>query len=476
MFMSAMEATVIATAMPTVVADLRGVELYGWVGAIYMLATTVTIPIWGKLADVWGRKPVMFVGLALFLAGSAGSGLSTSMPMLIAMRGLQGLGAGALQPLPLTIIGDIYTVEERGRIQGLFGAVWGMSALAGPLIGGLIVSVLSWRWVFFINLPMGVLVALILLAFYDEGERSTAARPPLDGTGALLLAGATILVLVGAGGTAWLVTLPAALVLTFVFVFVERRAADPILPLRLVLSPVIGVASLASTFMGAVMMALVMYLPLFAQGVLGASPTSAGSLVAPLLIGWPLASAISGRLLGRVGYRTLVRLGLGLVAAGSAAVYASLHASEWSLRATTFVTGAGMGLANTALLIAAQASVPQHERGVATASLVFGRSLGGALAVGGLGALFGAALAGKLPEHALDELLGPGNEAHLGAGLAAYGPIVEAAIHPVFAVTVALGVLTAIVGMFFPDVTSRAGGGAPDVTKEDIHEATSHAA
>jgi hypothetical protein len=231
MFMSAMEATVVATAMPTVVADLHGIELYGWVGAIYMLAVTVTIPTWGKLADVWGRKPVLLVGLALFLAGSMGSGFAGSMNLLIAMRAIQGLGAGAMQPITLTIVGDIFTIEERARIQGVFGAVWGFSAMVGPLAGGLIVAALSWRWVFFINVPVGVLSALLLVLFYVESDRERGPRKPLDILGALLLSAAIVMLLLGVGGRASTITLPLCAVLAALFIFVERRADDPILPL-----------------------------------------------------------------------------------------------------------------------------------------------------------------------------------------------------------------------------------------------------
>jgi MFS family permease len=174
MFMSAMEATVVATAMPTVVADLHGIELYGWVTAIYMLASTVTIPLWGKLADLRGRRPVMLAGMALFLVGSVLSGAAGGMVALIAFRGIQGAGAGALQPVALTIIGDLFTIEERGRMQGIFGAVWGLAAISGPLLGGLIVHTLGWRWVFFVNVPFGLLSAAMLVTFYRDPERSGA--------------------------------------------------------------------------------------------------------------------------------------------------------------------------------------------------------------------------------------------------------------------------------------------------------------
>ncbi len=378
MFMSAMEATVVATAMPTVVADLHGIELYGWVGAIYMLAVTVTIPTWGKLADVLGRKPVLLAGLGLFLAGSMGSGAATSMQMLIVMRFFQGLGAGAMQPITLTIVGDIFTIEERARIQGIFGAVWGFSAMVGPLAGGLIVSALSWRWVFFINVPFGVLSAVILVFFYVEGAGATWKAPhkPIDFLGAVLLSIAIIALLLGVGGHAPLVSLPAAAIATFAFIAVERRAPDPILPIAVLRRPVIRIGSIIGGLMGMSMMGILMYTPLYVQGALGASPTEGGTSVAPMLLGWPIASAVSGRLLPRTGFRPLVRIGLVCVALGMIAIYASLDRGLWPLRIGAFLMGTGMGLANTAVIIAVQESVGHRERGVATASTMFSRSIG----------------------------------------------------------------------------------------------------
>lgn len=454
MFLSAMEATVVSTAMPTVIAELSGIELYGWVGAIYMLATTVTIPIWGKLSDVLGRKPVLLAGLFVFLAGSMGSGVSRSMAMLIVMRAVQGAGAGALQPVALTIIGDLFTIEERGRIQGLFGAVWGIAGMVGPLVGGLIVGAVSWRWVFFLNLPFGLLSGALLLAFYREnrkGDRGALSR--IDLPGALLLSGGVLSLLLGVGGRAWQVTLPLSLALLGGFLFVERRAADPLLPLPLLMRPLIGIASLLGALMGCVMMGALMYLPLYVQAVLHGSPTAAGTSVAPMLVGWPLASALSGRLLGkRVGYRPLVRAGALMIAASTMMLVPALAWGPGALRAVSFFLGVGMGLANTVLIISVQESVAHGERGVATATTMFSRTIGGAIAVGALGALLGALLLGKVPPHVLDELLGPEHGRGLSTELlAAYESAIGQAMHPVFWVTAGLGLLTLVASMAFPD-------------------------
>jgi len=451
MFLSAMEATVVATAMPTVIADLHGIELYGWVGAIYMLAVTVTIPTWGKLADVWGRKPVLLVGIALFLLGSMGSGLAQSMKLLVVMRALQGLGAGAMQPITITIVGDIFTVEERARIQGIFGAVWGFSAMVGPLAGGLIVSALSWRWVFFINVPFGILSALLLTAFYVESGREVPAKKKhLDLAGALVLSLAIIALLLGVGGEKPLFTLPLAVAFVAGFLSIEKRAEDPILPLSFLRRPVIGIGSIIGGLMGMSMMGVLMYTPLYVQGALGGSPTDGGTSIAPMLIGWPIASALAGRLLPRTGFQPLVRVGLTCVGLGTIAIFLSLDKGLWPLRIGSFFMGTGMGLANTAVIIAVQESVVHRERGVATASTMFSRSIGGAFIAGALGALVAALLRGKVPEHLLDQLLSPDRKAIDPDAVRTYSLIIAAAMRPVFLIIVGLGAATTASAFWFP--------------------------
>lgn len=456
MFLSAMEATVVATAMPTVISELRGLELYGWVGAIYMLAVTVTIPVWGKLSDVLGRKPVMLIGMAIFLVGSTACGLATSMEMLIVTRALQGIGAGALQPVALTIVGDIFTIEERARIQGVFGAVWGFSGMVGPLAGGLIVSAFSWRWVFFINLPFGILSAILLALFYVEDREAGGARKPIDFLGAIFLSIAILTLLFGVGGSRPFVTLPISAVALVVFVVVERRAADPLLPLPMLERPVIRIASLLGGLLGCTLMGSLMYTPLYVQAVLQGSPTEAGTSVAPMLVGWPIASALSGRLLPKVGFRPLVRAGLALVAIGSVLLYFSSTMGPKVLSAVTFLIGTGMGTANTALLISVQESVTHRERGVATASTMFFRTIGGAITVGALGALIATSLKGKVPEHTLDDLLGPEHGKGLAASLLAeYRHVIAAAMKPVFAVVAGLGVSSFAASLLFPHVEMK---------------------
>src|SRR5437660_3559 len=277
--MAAMEMTVVSTAMPTVVGDLGGIHLYSWVFTGYLLTSTVSVPLFGKLADLYGRKPVLLAGIGVFLLGSIASGLAGGIGTLIAFRALQGLGAGAMQPTTLTIVGDIYNLEERSRMQGVFGAVWGVAGLIGPLLGGIIVKYLSWRWVFFINVPAGIAAAALLVgALHENVERR---RHSLDWAGAgLLTVGLTALLIGVHGGRAALLGLPVAALSLLVFLVVERRAPEPVLPLDLFRQRVIGVATVAGALVGAGMISMVTYVPLYVQAILGGSPTEAGGSVA----------------------------------------------------------------------------------------------------------------------------------------------------------------------------------------------------
>lgn len=432
MFMAAMEATVVATAMPTVIAELGGIGLYGWVGAAYLLASTVTVPLYGKLADRRGRKPILLLGIVLFLLGSLASGAATSIEQLIAFRALQGLGAGAMQPIVLTVIGDLYTPAERGRVQGLFGAVWGVAGVSGPLLGGAIVSMASWPWVFWINVPFGLAAIGLLWFAYREPKRESAGAPlDLAGAGAILLS--SIALLLAASGVAPIPMAIAGVVTSGVFVLIEQRVRDPLLPIALVTRRLIAVASIASFLLGAAMMGVLSYLPLYVQGVLSGAPTEAGLVVAPMLVGWPIAAAITSRMLVRIGYRRPIRLGvlLTVIAMTALAIAIALRAPVWMLGASMLVFGFGMGLSNTALLIGVQASVGYRERGVVTALTQFARTMGGALGVGALGALLAARLGRSLPPETVSALL----DAHARSGAVADPRVLVAlgaALDPLF--------------------------------------------
>lgn len=455
MFLSAMEATVVATAMPTVIADLQGLELYGWVGSLYMLASTLTIPLWGKLADLRGRRPAMLAGLVLFLGGSLVAGQARSMLVLVLARAVQGVGAGALQPVSITIVGDLYALEERAKVQGLFSALWGSAGVLGPLLGGLLVRVLSWRWVFYINLPFGLLAGALLVLFFRERPANAGAPLRFDAAGALLLSVSVLSTLLGASGRYPLVLFPLAVASLAGFLYAERRAPEPLLPLSLFASRTISVASVAGTLMGAVMMASLLFLPLYVQAVRGGSPTEAGTAVAPMLVGWPLASLVGGRLLKRLGPRPLVRTGLFAVFLGTLTIYLSVqaHAPLGALRGCMFLFGVGMGLANTALLLTVQESVAWKQRGVATASTMFFRSIGGAVAVGALGSLLALRLRGTLDEAQLEAMLGPERGRGLdAAALARVASAVDQGMAPLFQWIAGMGALAAVSGWLFPQV------------------------
>jgi len=454
--MAAMEMTVVSTAMPTVVGDLGGIHYYSWVFTAYLLASTVTVPIYGKLADLYGRKPVLLAGIAIFLVGSMASGLAQGIGALIAFRALQGLGAGAMQPTTLTIVGYIYSLEERARMQGVFGAVWGVAGLIGPLLGGIIVKYLSWRWVFFINVPAGIAsAALLAVALHEDVEHR---RHSLDLVGAgLLTLGLTALLFGAHGGRSSLFGLPVAAASLLLFVFVERRAAEPVLPLDLFRQRVMAVATAAGALVGAGMISMVTYVPLYVQGVLGGSPTQAGAAITPMVIGWPIASAVSGRILPRVGFRPLVRVGLVISALAAVALAAFLRpgASLLVPQAASALFGVGLGIANTALLIAVQTSVEWRQRGVATASTMFARTIGGTLAVGVLGGILASALSGdpSIPPDAADRLLGPEHGAGLDRSvLRALSLSLQSGLATVFWLIAGIAVAAAAISLLFPDL------------------------
>lgn len=450
MFMGAMEATVVGTAMPTVIADLGGLALYGWVGSAYLLASTVSVPVYGKLADVYGRKPVLLVGIALFLLGSIASGGAPTIVALILARAVQGLGAGAMQPIAVTVVGDLFAVGERGRVQGLIGAVWGSAAVAGPLVGGLIVQSLSWRWVFWINVPFGFASAAILWRWYAEDPRPSRALP-LDWLGALLLSLSALALLLGAAGEQPALTLPLGALLALWVVWQGRRAADPVFPLALLTRRPIAVAAQSSLLLGATMMGTLMFVPLYVQGVLGRGPAEAGATAAPMLLGWPIASTLTSRMLVRVGFRSPVWLGSVLCAVSLCAFAWLLQpgASMPALQSAMFVYGLGMGLVNTTLLIAVQSSVGWEQRGVATATTMFSRSIGGALGVGAFGTVLAARLGAVLPPDSVRAIIDPERRRALAGG-AQLARALASGLAPIFWATAALALLNVLVVAFYP--------------------------
>ena len=404
MFLAALEATVVGTAMPTVIASLGGLRHYSWVFSGYILTSTVTVPIWGKLSDLYGRRLLYQWGVGLFLLGSTLSGFATSMPQLIAFRALQGLGAGALVPIAMTIIGEIYTIQERARMQALFSGVWGLASIIGPIVGGFLTDQLSWRWVFFINLPFGFLSAAILRASLIEPKPKQ--RPRIDYPGAATLAFGVLLLMLGLveSGTIAELTRPrtlalfaGAILLLIWFVKIEKKAAEPILPLDLFRNPVVTVSVVGGFLTGMAMFGAISYLPLYAQGTRGSTATEAGSLLTPLMLSWVSLSVVGGRLLLKVGYRpTAIAGGILLTIAFAILATFDRNTTNLWLYGDLILMGAGLGLMLLTLLIAVQQAVPRTVLGTATSLNQFSRAIGGAVGVAIMGAFLSAGLGANL--------------------------------------------------------------------------------
>jgi EmrB/QacA subfamily drug resistance transporter len=405
MALAAMDATIVATAVPSIVEDLGGFSLFPWMFSVYLLLQAVSTPIYGKLSDQYGRKPVIMAGAAIFLTGSLLCGLAWSMVALIVFRGVQGLGAGAIQPITQTIVGDLYSMRERASVQGYIASVWGVSAVIGPAIGGLLSQYASWHWLFLVNIPVG-LVALYMLAnnFHESVHR---VERRIDYAGAMLLmSGLSLVILVLLQVTEWGLTSPPTIVLAVmgpillvVFVVVERRAAEPVLPFWVFRTRPLLAANLGTLGLGMIMMALTTYLPVFAQEVMRQPPVVAGFTLASMSIGWPLASSLSARLYLRIGFRNTAMLGL-TVAGVSGILFLQLTASSSPLQAalSSFVTGCGMGLSTTSFIVGVQSLVDWQRRGTATGSNMFARLVGGALGVAIYGSIVNSTLASRVSE------------------------------------------------------------------------------
>ncbi|WP_241248180.1 MDR family MFS transporter [Nocardioides turkmenicus] len=390
----AIDMTILATAVPSVVKDLGGFEQFPWLFSIYVLATAVTTPLYAKVADRLGRKPVMIAGIVAFLVGSLLCGLAWSLTALIVFRAVQGIGAGAIQPMAMTIVSDIYTLEERAVATSYVASVWATAAIVGPTLGGVFADYLDWRLIFLINLPIGA-VALWLLRHFRE-DRRPAATTAIDWSGAGLLTVGGIALLLGLleGGHAWAwaswpsyLIFAVGIVALVAFGFVERRAVDPVLPPWVLGHRVLAPANAASLIVGVVMLGLTTYVPLYAQSVLGHSAVVAGFALAGMSIGWPIAAATAGRIYLSKGFRVAVALGALLVIIGGLVlVTVGESSSFWHLAIPCFVLGLGFGWSVNPGVVAAGSAVDWEVRGVATGSNMFARSVGSALGV----ALFGA--------------------------------------------------------------------------------------
>ncbi|MGW5744979.1 MDR family MFS transporter [Amycolatopsis sp. NPDC003861] len=469
----ALDSTIIATAVPSVVRDLGGFAQFPWLFSIYLLTQAVTVPLYGKFADVLGRRPVMFFGIAAFLVGSVLCGAAWSMPVLIAARAVQGIGAGAIQPMSMTIIGDLYTVEERARVQGYVASVWGAASVVGPTLGGLFAEYLDWRWIFFINLPLGAIAALML--FRGFAERVERKPHKVDYLGAGLLTIGCSLIILGLleGGVAWawgsvpsVAIFVAGVVLLVTFVLVEKRAAEPVLPLWVFTRRVLVGGNLVAVVVGAVLMGLTSYLPTYAQGVLGAGALVAGFAVAALTVGWPISASLAGKIYLRIGFRDTALIGSVFIIAGGVLVaLLGAGSSLWAAAFAAFVLGIGLGLAASPTLVAIQSVVGWDRRGVVTATNLFSRSLGSAVGAAVFGAIANATLAsrfaspppgvGPLPPSvdATSLVLG-GHEADSPAAVFVRGALADAT-HYVFLGLLAVAVLSVGALLLMPRKTEQ---------------------
>ncbi len=395
MFMGAIEATIVSTAMPAIVADLGGFTLYSWVFSAYLLMNSVTVLIYGKLSDLFGRKPVISFGILLFLIGSILCGFATSMKMLIVFRLIQGFGAGAVAPIATTIVGDIYTMEERAKIQGYLSSVWGISAITGPAIGGLLVQYVSWKYVFWINVPLGILSLIGLWIFLHENVQQK--KHDIDYSGAVLLtiAISSVMLLLVEGGSRWawgswqaICLIILAVIMMIGFTFQERRAKEPVMPFSIWKKRSISIANIVSLTTGIMMIGISSFLPTFVQGVMEQTPIVAGFTLTTMSIGWPIASTLSGRMLLSLGYRkTSIIGGVSLIIGSIFFVTMTASSGPAWAAAGSFLLGVGMGLTSTAFIVSIQSTVSWEQRGIATASNMFMRNLGntiGAALLGGI--------------------------------------------------------------------------------------------
>ncbi|GIW05871.1 MAG: MFS transporter [Dehalococcoidia bacterium] len=479
-FLAATEATIVATAMPTIVGRLGGVELYAWVFTAYFLTSSTTVPIFGKLADLYGRRSVYLAGVGLFMVGSLLCGVAGTMEQLIAARVIQGIGAGAVQPLAFTIVGDIYSLEERARIQGIFSAVWGIASVLAPVLGALIVEHLAWQWIFFLNVPVGLVSAALVWLYLAEPAIVRAAAP-IDWSGAAALI-ATVAVLQFAllelrdhGPTSPRMLSLAVLFLALLtaFVVIERRASSPIIPFALLQNPIIRASTIGAFALGAVVFSGPTFIPLLVQGARGGSAADAGIALIPESIGWTIGAVIAGRMILTLGYRWAATIGTIGVAASSLAIAWWPGAASWLLLVLLGILGVGAGFGFTAFTISVQNAVDWARRGVATSTVQFARTIGGTLGVAVLGALFSAGLASQLAgvdgvtANIANQLLDARQRAAVPADVvAASAAAIGSALGPVLWLTAVFAIVAVIPALRMPRGSARRHT-APNIQAEE---------
>ena len=458
MFMAAVESSIIATAMPTIVAQLGGFQLFSWAFSAYLLAQTVTIPIYGRLADLYGRKRVFYVGTGIFLVGSLLCGFATGMISLIVFRAIQGLGAGAILPVATTIVGDIYTGEERAKLQGYLSSVWGIAAIVGPSLGAFLIAHAHWEIIFWLNVPIG-LVAIVMIALFLD-EHRVPRQHDVDYTGAMLMmsgVGLLMFVMTEADDYSPLMIASMTIValgLIALMIGRERRAKEPILPLHLWRNRVLSISNLSGLGIGAVMMAGTAFLPTYIQGVLGLSAGIAGVVLTVMSLSWSFASTISGQIMIRSSFWLTGLLGGILIFAGAAmmAVMTPLLGLPWAIAASTLM-GMGLGACNTTFLVAIQSHVDWQSRGIATSSNLFARMMGRSLGAALFGAILNFGINRQMPQSGdvLDRLMDPAfREQFSPTEMQHLLAVIAASLHEVYLVAALLAAVTLAVIVCFP--------------------------
>jgi EmrB/QacA subfamily drug resistance transporter len=454
MSLGALEATVVSTAMPTVISTLGGLAHYSWVFSAYLLTSTACVPIWGRLSDLYGRRRIYLLGIAIFVVGSLFAGASQTMVQLILSRALQGLGAGCIIPLSMTIVGELYTLAERPRTQALFSGVWGIASIAGPLVGGYITDYLNWRWVFLLNLPFGLLAAAVIATAYPPSPRMSSVQVDWLGAGLLFTGISTLLIALGGEtpGGLW-VWVVATVVLLGAFLAAERRAAEPVLPLDLFATPVIARSLVVVFLVGVALFGAIAFIPLFVQAVQGGTATQAGQAITPLFLGWVVMSIVGAKATVMLGYRTVSIAGSVMMTLGFFGLTLVDGTSPgWILMTSCTVIGAGMGTQMLSLLLAVQHGVDRSRLGIATALNQFSRSIGAAIGVAAMGAILARGLVG---------LNLPGGADALAAGSTALSAPVRAqfaaALHRVFVSGAIVSAAGLIATLFLPAIDFRRG-------------------
>jgi EmrB/QacA subfamily drug resistance transporter len=446
-FMTAIEGTVVATAMPTIVSQLGDFHLFSWVFSAYFLTQSVAIPLSGRFADLIGRKPLLYFGLALFLVGSSACGLAPNMVTLILFRIVQGIGAGCVMPVTQTLISDIYPPAARARIQGYLSSIWATAAICGPLMGALLVTHLSWRWVFWINVPLGIAAFALLATALHENRARRAHK--IDYVGAVLMTVgiATLMFALNqatALGLAFFVLLLAVAAAILVLLYRhERTAPEPVMPLHVWRNPIVLAATVACFTVGAITIAASAFLPAYVQGVMGQTPLIAGYVVSVTSVTWMFGSAAGSRIMLRSSYRAATMIGSAIVMIGALFLIA-LEPGRGPLwaGAGTALTGLGMGLFQNTFFLAAQAAVGRDQRGTATASTLFARILGQSVGSALFGGIVNLGLADRVGGNAVDRIMDPALRSNLPVGeIAPLMTAVAAALHNVYLVT---GVLALI--------------------------------